>query len=123
MAEKQIITHFNDKQQFFELQQYNPGIIIIKLGAKWCKPCKTIAPIVDAFFATSPAQVICCNIDIDESFELYSHFNKNRIINGVPALLCYKKGNTSIYPDDSVIGASPVQLNNFFKRCGKLYHS
>jgi hypothetical protein len=32
--------------------------------------------------------------------------------------MCYKKGNTSFIPDDSVTGADPAQLDGFFKRCG-----
>jgi hypothetical protein len=41
------------------------------------------------------------------------------MVNGVPVLLCYKKGNTGYIPDDSVTGADPVALDAFFKRCGQ----
>jgi hypothetical protein len=39
--------------------------------------------------------------------------------NGIPLILCYKKGNTTFIPDDSVVGSDPTQLHNFFIRCGK----
>jgi hypothetical protein len=40
------------------------------------------------------------------------------MVNGVPVIMCYKKGNTSFIPDDSVTGSDPVALDAFFKRCG-----
>ena len=41
-----------------------------------------------------------------------------KMVNGIPAILMYRKGNTSFIPDDSVSGSSPVDLDNFFRRCG-----
>jgi transcriptional regulator with XRE-family HTH domain len=82
------------------------------------KGCKKIAHIVEAFFASSPPNVICADIDVDESFDLYAYLKQKKMVNGVPVLLMYKKGNVSFAPDDSVTGADPVQLDAFFKRCG-----
>jgi len=115
---KQVISVFQNRDEFNELLKVNPGLIIVKLGAKWCGPCKRIAHIVDAFFASSPESVICADIDIDESFDLYSFLKKKQMVNGVPAILCYKRGNTHFAPDDMVTGASPNDLDAFFKRCG-----
>jgi hypothetical protein len=39
-------------------------------------------------------------------------------VNGIPVILMYKRGNTTIIPDDSVTGSDPTQLHNFFRRCG-----
>ena len=41
------------------------------------------------------------------------------MVNGIPVLLCYKKGNLTFIPDDMVTGADPQQLHLFFTRCGK----
>jgi thioredoxin 1 len=96
----------------------NPGLVIIKMGATWCGPCKKIKPVVDAFFASSPDNVICCEIDVDESMDLYSYFKSKRMVNGIPVIMCFKKGNTSYIPDDSITGSDPGDLDAFFKRCG-----
>jgi len=116
---KSVVSYFQSRDHFVRLLASNPGLIVIKLGASWCGPCKRIKPVVDAFFASSPDSVICCDIDVDESFDLYSYFKSKRMVNGIPAILCYKKGNTGYIPDDSVTGADPVALDAFFKRCGK----
>jgi lipopolysaccharide assembly outer membrane protein LptD (OstA) len=52
-----------------------------------------------------------------------AQFNKHAIlkskkqVNGVPAILCYKRGNKTIIPDNIVVGADENQINLFFKQC------
>lgn len=115
---KEIISVFNTRNDLIQLLTVNPGLVIVKLGATWCGPCKKIAHVVEAFFASSPPNVVCADIDVDESFDLYAHLKKQKMVNGIPVMLMYKKGNVSFIPDDSVTGADPVALDAFFKRCG-----
>jgi thiol-disulfide isomerase/thioredoxin len=116
---KQIVSEIESKEAFFTLLQHNPGLIVIKLGAEWCGPCKTIKPIVYGFFASSPPEVICADIDVDKSFSFYSFMKSKKMVNGIPVLLCYKKGNNTFIPDDVITGSDPTQLHLFFSRCGK----
>ncbi len=119
MTGKTIITHFNTRQDFHRLLENNPGLIILKLGATWCGPCKRIKPVLDGFFASSPDNVICCDVDVDECSDLYSYYKSKKMVNGIPVILLYKRGNTSYIPDDSITGADPVELDKFFRRCGQ----
>jgi thioredoxin 1 len=98
----------------------NPGLVIIRLTATWCGPCKAIASEVKEMFAAMPSNVQCLSIDIDENIDLYSFLKKKRVVNGVPAILCYKRGNLSTVPDDYVIGASKDKLQAFSERCVQL---
>ena len=116
---KSIISVFENRNIFLQLLQKNPGLIVVKFGAKWCGPCKQIQHIVDAFFASSPKNVLCADIDVDDSFDLYSFLKSKRMINGIPVILCYKQGNYGFAPDDMITGADPGQLHSFFIRCGK----
>jgi thioredoxin 1 len=115
---KQIISSFANREEFLQLLKVNPGLVIVKLGATWCGPCKQIAHIVEAFFASSPKDVVCADIDVDNSIDLYAYLKQKKMVNGIPVMLVYKKGNVSFAPDDSVTGADPGQLDAFFKRCG-----
>ena len=115
---KEILTFFENRQSFLDLLGRNPGLVIIKFGATWCGPCKKIEKNVQDFFNSSPANVVCCVVDVDESFDLYSVLKSKKMVNGIPVILCYKKGNTTYIPDDSVTGADINGLNSFFMRCG-----
>jgi thioredoxin-like negative regulator of GroEL len=115
---KQVITEIINREAFLTLLQHNTGLIIIKLGAEWCGPCKTIKSVVHAFFASSPQEVICADIDVDKSFDFYSFLKSKKMVNGIPVLLCYKKGNNTFIPDDSMTGSDSQQIHQFFVRCG-----
>jgi thioredoxin-like negative regulator of GroEL len=116
---KEIISEIPNRDAFFHLLQHNPGLIIIKLGATWCGPCKQIKPIVNGFFASSPPEVVCADIDVDQCLDFYSFLKSKKMVNGIPVILCYKKGNATYIPDDAIIGSDPTQLHLFFQRCGK----
>lgn len=116
---KEIISEIANRDAFFHLLQHNTGLIILKLGAVWCNPCRLIEKSVHAFFATSPPEVICGDIDVDQSFDFYSFLKSKKMVNGIPVLLCFKKGNATYIPDDIITGADPQQLHQFFVRCGK----
>ena len=118
MAQKTIICQFKSRHDFQRLLENNPGLIILKMGATWCGPCKKIKPVLDGFFASSPDNVVCCDIDVDECADLYSYFKSKKMVNGIPVILAYKKGNVSYIPDDSITGSDPAQLDKFFRRCG-----
>lgn len=116
---KQVISEILNREAFFHLLQHNPGLIIIKLSASWCAPCSKIQPAVHAFFATSPPEVVCAEVDVDKCFDFYSFLKSKKMVNGIPVLLCYKKGNATYIPDDSISGTDPQELHQFFTRCGK----
>ena len=108
------VTTLNDFKNFLE---NNPGIIIFKFGATWCGPCKAIEGLLLQLFKQMPKNILCVVVDIDDSPELYSFLRSKRMINGVPSLICYHKGNVSYIPDDIVVGADPNQIKNFFETC------
>lgn len=117
--QKEIITQFENRKAFLDLLANNPGLVIVKFGATWCGPCKKIEKNIHDFFSKAPSNVICADIDVDDSIDLYSCLKSMRMVNGIPVVLCYKKGNVSYVPDDSITGADVGMLNNFFMRCGR----
>ena len=116
---KQVISEIPNRDSFFHLLKHNPGMIVIKLGAEWCGPCKQIKNVVHAFFVSSPPEVVCADIDVDKCFDFYSFLKSKKMANGIPLILCYKKGNVTFIPDDSVTGSDAGQLHLFFKRYGE----
>ena len=115
---KEVVSEIPTRDAFFHLLKHNPGLIVITLGAEWCGPCKQIKHVVHAFFASSPPEVVCADIDVDKSIDFYSFLKSKKMVNGIPVLLCYKKDNATYIPDDSVTGSDAQSLHLFFQRCG-----
>ena len=116
-----VITEMT-KQSFSNLLNSNSGVVIIKFGAEWCGPCKKVDPLVYGCMATLSTEpnIKCAIIDIDDNFELYAFLKSKKMVNGVPVILCYKKGNTTWVPDKAVVGADERQINLFFQDCLQL---
>jgi thioredoxin 1 len=110
-----VVEEFS-RSDFEELLRQNPGKVVLKIGATWCCPCKIIEPLVNQWFSKMPETVRCATIDIDESFDLYGALKSKRQISGIPAILCFNKGNVSYIPDMTVVGANPEQVNAFFRQ-------
>tara|TARA_Y100000389_G_C17417284_1_gene494507 strand:+ start:823 stop:1233 length:411 start_codon:yes stop_codon:yes gene_type:complete len=95
-------------------------VIVIKFTAKWCGPCKRIAAQVEKHFLDMPENVICVEIDVDECDELYSLFQKKRMMDGIPTILAFYGDEPRLrfwIPDDSVVGADSRAVKQFFDRC------
>ena len=112
-----LITSIKNVHEFNALIASNPGKFIIKFGAEWCGPCKTIESTVHHWFSKAPPTIQCCNFDVDANIDLYGYFKRKKIVNGVPVILCYRQDNTDGYPDDFVSGGDIARTNMFFERC------
>ena len=110
-----VVSDFS-RSEFEELLRQNPGKVVLKFGATWSGPCKVIDPLVNQWFSKMPDTVKCATIDVDDSFDLYGALKSKRQINGIPAILCFNKGNLSYIPDMNVVGADANQVNMFFKQ-------
>lgn len=117
MKEKEIIVEFNNKQHFIDCLQENQGVIIIQFTAKWCRPCREIKPYVEKKFTECQDNILCCQLDVDENNELYSHMKRNRQVNGIPVLLAYFKGNGSTFSNLSISGTNVSEIDLFFNKC------
>jgi thioredoxin 1 len=117
-----IITEIHDRAHFAQLLRENPGALIIKFGADWCGPCRMIEQDVLKLMNLMPDRVQCAIIDIDKCVDVYSFLKSKKMVNGVPVVLVYYKGNLNYIPDDRVVGANiqeiSILFNNAFKKVG-----
>lgn len=108
-------TEIQNSTELKSILEQNNNWIILKFTASWCRPCKLIEPVVEPWIQKlSENNVDIYILDIDENFEIYGYLKTKKRLNGVPALLAYKKGNTSIIPDLYTAGSNLQQLNDFF---------
>ena len=113
METKTIVTEFESRHQFLDFLKSNPGFVVVKLGAEWCGPCKKIHNEVNDFFSRCPKNVICCDIDVDDSFDLYAFLKTKKMVTGIPVIMVWKQGSVEYIPDYSYIGADKEGLANF----------
>lgn len=104
-------------QEFRNLLVQNPGLLIIKFGADWCKPCRNIEKQVNIWFKKMPSTIQTVFVNIDISTKLYALLKNKKMLIGIPAILMYKKGNHSYIFDDMVNNSNIVEIDNFFIRC------
>lgn len=105
-----------------ELLKNNKNVVVLKLGAEWCGPCKKIEKEVNAHMEKMPHDMTCMILDVDECFDLYAFLKSKKIVVGIPSLLAYFKGNTHYAPDEVVIGTDLNELNQFFAKCIAAYN-
>ena len=113
-----ILKFSGTRTDFATLMDNNPGILIFKFTADWCGPCKKIKDYSYKKSNDLPDYMTMMEVDVDECFDLYAFLKSKKMVNGIPVMLCYKRGNISFVPDDAVTGSDPEQLSAFFKRCG-----
>jgi thiol-disulfide isomerase/thioredoxin len=76
-----INTEIKSRNDFYNILNYNPNIIIIKLSAKWCGPCLAINSHVHEWFEVMiKNNITCYDIDIDKNTDFVSLLKKNKII-------------------------------------------
>jgi len=113
---KALVSDEFTRADFEQLLAENPGKVVLKFGATWCGPCKRIDAHVHQWLDSFNETIKSVVIDIDESFDIYGAFKSKRQLNGIPAILCFKKGNLSYIPDFSVNTSDLEAVNAFFKR-------
>jgi thioredoxin 1 len=111
---REILEEIEDKEDLLSILNKNPGLVVIKFGAEWCGPCKFINSEVHDWFEKMSDNVICYDLDVDKNFEIYAYLKTKKQVSSIPAILAWKKGNTMIGPDYSVVGANKEAIQRFF---------
>lgn len=102
------------REGFFDILQKNQGIVIFKFGANWCRPCKMAEPFINARLKNIDDRVTYITLDVDNAFDLYGFLQSKKMVNGIPAVLAYAKGNTSYASDFAVASCKATEINAFF---------
>jgi thioredoxin 1 len=74
----------------------NDGLVVAKFGAKWCGPCRQMAPVLEALDTKNPGTFTICDIDVDEMGTLAQEYG----VRGVPTTVFLKDG----VEQDRVVG-------------------
>lgn len=99
-----ILNQKNFKEEVLEQK----GIVLVDFWAKWCGPCKMLAPVIHEI-AEENEDIKVGKVDVEEAMELAQVFQ----ISSIPTLILFKDGK----PIKKHIGlASKSQIENMWKQ-------
>jgi thioredoxin 1 len=114
-----ISTEVITRDDFAALLSNNNGVLLFKFGAEWCGPCKKIETLIHELFEEMPENVSIHVLDIDDCFDLFSYLKHKKMVNGIPAILGYYRGNCSYAPDLCYSGTDNGVLLQLFDQIKK----
>ena len=86
------------QQEFDEIVIENEGVTLVDFWAKWCGPCKMLAPVLE-LVEKDLEQVKFVKVDVDENEDLADKYQ----ISTIPTLLIFKDGKVI----DTLVGFMP----------------
>lgn len=86
------------QKDFDEIVINNEGVTLVDFWAKWCGPCKMLAPVLEVV-EKDLEQVKFVKVDVDENEELSDKYQ----ISTIPTLLIFKDGKVV----DTLVGFMP----------------
>jgi thioredoxin 1 len=90
-----LITETDFQKEVLESEQ----LVVVDFFAKWCGPCKAIAPILDELATEFTGKAKIFKIDIDESRAIAVKYG----VRSIPTLIFFKDGEI----EDKVVGSLP----------------
>lgn len=74
-----------------ESAKQSEKLLLLKFGAKWCKPCKMIAPIAERLINSNSEFIVGFEVDVDVVRESLVQFNVHKL----PTFILIDQGNVS----------------------------
>ena len=81
------------------------SVVIVKLSATWCGPCKAMEPVIERVTETMRDKATVLSIDVEESPDISTEYR----VRNIPTILYFKDGELK---DKSVGSISEDDLIN-----------
>tara|TARA_B000000557_G_scaffold187177_1_gene153113 strand:- start:521 stop:889 length:369 start_codon:yes stop_codon:yes gene_type:complete len=101
-----MIKTRSEFQDYIDKNKY----CIVKVGAKWCGPCKRVQPLIDKCFSKLK-HVKLILVDADECIDLYSKLK----VKSMPTIYTFVNGEMQ----NAQVGANELGISNLFLNMAK----
>ena len=91
MSTKSIITTLKPAELTTLQNAFTNRIIVVKIGAEWCGPCKFIKPTWNEWIQKASPNIIIADLDgdQDENIELIGNLRTKKMMKGIPVIFAY----------------------------------
>ena len=89
------------------------NFVFVDFFAKWCGPCRRIAPKIHEFSTTYP-KIKFLQVDVDKCPELATEFN----ISAMPTFLFFRIGSANVI--DTIVGANTEKIEIILKHISEM---
>ena len=101
-----MIKTRNEFEDYIQKNKY----CIVKVGAKWCGPCKRVQPLIDKCFSKL-SHVKLILVDADECIDLYSKLK----VKSMPTIYTFIDGQMQ----NAQVGADEMGISRLFLNMAK----
>lgn len=95
-----MVNEIKTVEQFESDVVAKGGYALVDFWAVWCRPCKMMAPVLDAASEIFDGKVAFHKVNVDEVPELAAKFE----IMSIPNMIVFKDGK----PIDAITGYNPI---------------
>ena len=107
-----------NRQAFYKELDLNESVLIVFITGTNCAPCERAKPYVHEKMKTLSYRMLW--LDRDKDADVYAALRAKKQVKGVPSLLAYQAGNTSLIADCSISGANTNEIDVFFEELDNL---
>jgi len=107
-----------DRKQFQQLLESKRDWLVVYLSAPWCAPCAVAEPLIAAHVARLPSRIAYLHLNVDTCGDVFAALRAKKQVRGIPALLAYQPGNTTLISDASCSGADETDIAAVFRKLG-----
>uniref|UniRef100_A0A6C0KFE2 Thioredoxin domain-containing protein n=1 Tax=viral metagenome TaxID=1070528 RepID=A0A6C0KFE2_9ZZZZ len=106
---KTVKRNLKTRQEFKNYIEQNKNIVVIvKVSATWCGPCKKVEPYITELYENTPKNIIMVELDGDDDDDTVAYLK----IRKFPTFISYVHGEkTDIYET-----SQPNEIKEFFNK-------
>ncbi len=86
-----VVKHINSVETFNKTISNNGKLVLVDFWAEWCRPCKMVAPIVEAVATENADKLVVAKVDMEQDWVIGA-FARSYYIEAIPCFILFSNG-------------------------------